>query len=314
MHADIARSADGTLYVAATSSARVGVLSSAGVVESRIGVGQGPTGLAVDDARRRLYVLNRLGQTLSVVDTDAKLQVSVVAVGFNPEPAEVRNGRRFLYDASLSAHGTVSCASCHPGGHRDGLGWDLGDPLGALVSPNFTHHPMKGPMTTQSLRGIIGAEPLHWRGDRRNLSEFNPAFTGLLGSPRLLTTAEMTAFTAFVRTLTYPPNPNENLDRTFANPASGPSAARGATTFQNASVGLTGLSCNTCHRAFPNFDIGSDRFVFSGTILQEPQAFKVPQLRGLYQKTGLSKPAPGAPRTSSSRASGSSTTARSTRC
>ncbi len=295
MPADIARSSDGTVYVAATSSARVGVLSSTGVLQDRIGVGQGPTGLAVDDARQRLYVLNRFDQTLSVVDTNSKTQVSNVPVGFNPEPPAVRDGRRFLYDANFSSHGTVSCASCHFSGHRDGLVWDLGDPTGPLVTPNVTHHPMKGPMLTQSLRDIIGVEPLHWRGDRRNLSEFNPAFTGLLGSPRLLTTQEMTAFTNFVRTLVYPPNPNENLNRTFPNPPTGPSAQRGVSTFQSAT--LTGLSCNTCHRTFPGFNVGSDRVVFSGSILQEPQNFKVPQLRGMYQKTGLQKPPPGSPRT-----------------
>jgi YVTN family beta-propeller protein len=297
--ADLARSSDGTLYVAATSSARVGVLASDGELQSRVPVGQGPTGLAVDDARQRLYVLNRFDQTLSVVDTNTKQQLSLVPVGFNPEPALVRNGRRFLYDASFSAHGLVSCASCHPSGHRDGLAWDLGDPLGTLVNVGgFQHHPMKGPMTTQSLRGIVGTEPLHWRGDRNNLAEFNAAFTGLLGSPRLLTPGEMTAFNDFVRTLTYPPNPNENLDRTFPDPPSGPSARRGSDLFRNAL--LSGFPCNLCHRALlagGGFDIGTDRVIFSGSILGEPQQFKVPQLRGLYQKTGLEKPPAGSPRT-----------------
>jgi YVTN family beta-propeller protein len=297
--ADIARASDGTLYVAATSSARVGVLGSNGVLQERVAVGQGPTGLAIDDARQRLYVLNRFDQTLSIVDTTSKQQISVVAVGFNPEPSVVRNGRRFLYDASLSAHGLVSCASCHPSGHRDGVAWDLGDPLGALVNVGgFQHHPMKGPMTTQSLRGIIGTEPLHWRGDRNNLAEFNSAFTGLLGSPRQLTTSEMAAFNEFVRTLTYPPNPNENLDRTFPDPAAGPNARRGSDLFRTQL--LTGFQCNLCHRALlPNggFDTGTDRAIFSGSILGEPQQFKVPQLRGLYQKTGLQKPPAGAPRT-----------------
>ncbi len=126
---------DGTIYLAATSSAKVGVLNSAGDVVSRIAVGQGPTGLAIDESRQRLYVLNRFDQTVSTVDTSTKTQVSQVSIGFNPEPAHVRNGRRFLYDAAnFSAHGTVSCASCHPSGHRDGLDWDLGDPLGDLVT------------------------------------------------------------------------------------------------------------------------------------------------------------------------------------
>jgi YVTN family beta-propeller protein len=298
MPADIVRASDGTIFVAATGNARVGVLAPTGVVTGRIAVGQGPTGLALDEPRSRLYVLNRFDQTVSVVDTNARSQVAQIPVGFNPEPAAVRNGRRFLYDASFSSHGTVSCASCHLSGHRDGLAWDLGDPRGALLNVRGTsHHPMKGPMTTQSLRGIGGTEPLHWRGDKNNLAEFNSAFTALLGSPRLLTTQEMQAFEGFVRTLVYPPNPNQNPDRSFPSPASGPSAARGAQLFQGNTLQLNGISCNTCHRTFPGFQVGSDFFVFPGAILGEPQAFKVPQLRGLYQKAGLQRPAAGQPPT-----------------
>src|SRR5438067_341565 len=223
MPADIQRAADGTVYVAATSSAKVGFLDSLGAVQGRINVGNGPTGLAVDDARGRLYVLNRFDQTISIVDTASKAQTAVVAVGFNIEPASVRTGRGFLYDAaSFSAHGTVSCASYHLNGHRDGQAWDLGNPQGSIDNVNTitgpaADHPMKGPMTTQSLRGIIGNEPLHWRGDRPGLENFNGAFVSLLGGPRLLTDQEVAAFKAFVQTLTYPPNPNESQTRPPAN-------------------------------------------------------------------------------------------------
>jgi YVTN family beta-propeller protein len=304
---DITRASDGTLYLAATSSAKVGFLNSAGVVIGRIPVGPGPTGLALDESRQRLYVLNRFDGTLSIVDTVAKAQVSQVSIGNNPEPPSVTNGRRFLYDAvNFSAHGTVSCASCHPSGHRDGLAWDLGDPTGDMVTVgNFTHHPMKGPMMTQSLRGLLQAPPLHWRADRNNIAEFNIAFTGLLGSTRLLTTSEMSAFSTFVETLTYPPNPNENLDRTFPTPPDEgmPDANLGSSRFQNFR-GVFGEiilgpanNCNACHTASPQipnrFGIGTARLVFSGTILSEPQAFKAAQLRGIYQKVGLKKPLPG---------------------
>ena len=289
--ADIARGADGTLYVAAMGSAKVGVVNAAGVVQGRINVGQGPTGLSVDEARQRLYVLNRFDETVSVVDLRSQAEVTQVAVGFNPEPASVRDGRRFLYDASLSAHGDLACASCHFNGHRDGLAWDLGDPrgsvntVGGLLSSTF--HPMKGPMTTQSLRGIIGNEPLHWRGDRASLSDFNPAFMSLLGGPRQLDDKEMAAFAAFVQTLTYPPNPLQNLDRTFPDPAAGPSAERGRQLFNTGRLDGGLLSCNVCHSASPGFRSGTDNVIIPGALLQESQDFKVPQLRGLYQKTGM---------------------------
>ena len=62
-------------------------------------------------------------------------------------------------------------------------------------------HPMKGPMTTQSLRGMANHGPMHWRGDRTGgndaasaqpnsgsfdevagFMKFNPAFQDLLGA------------------------------------------------------------------------------------------------------------------------------------
>jgi YVTN family beta-propeller protein len=297
MPADLVRQSDGTLYVAATGSARVGVLDSAGAVQGRIAVGQGPTGLALDEARSRLYVLNRFDETISVVDTLSKTQVSQVSVGFNPEPASVRDGRHFLYDASLSAHGTVSCESCHLNGHRDGMVWDLGDPQGQVasvsvflpagtktpsVSGSEDLHPMKGPTMTQSLRGIIGNEPLHWRGDRAGLENFNPAFVSLLGGTRQLTADEFASFKAFVQSLTYPPNPNEALTRQSAETTSGFSF------FSTELLDGNSINCSQCHLV-THFGVGTDNKITPSLALQEPQAVKVPQLRGLYQKLGLNR-------------------------
>jgi YVTN family beta-propeller protein len=299
---DIVRAADGTLYVAAMGSAKVGVLDSTGAVQTRIGVGQGPTGLALNQPRNLLYVLNRFDDSISTIDTTTRTQIATTAVGINPEPAAIKRGRRFLYDAGFSAHGDVSCASCHANGHRDGIAWDLGDPQGAMQTvPNplgipflvgqSIFHPMKGPMTTQSLRGIRGTEPLHWRGDRAQVSSFNPAFVSLLGGPRQLAPAEMADFSAFIQSLTYPPNPNQNLDRILPNPGTGPSAARGAQLFNSLLFDAGTFTCNFCHTATPGFGTGTNGGLVPGFALLESQDFKVPQLRGEYQKTGFTRAA-----------------------
>jgi YVTN family beta-propeller protein len=289
---DLVRKSDGTLFVAATSSARVGVLSGDGAVTGRITVGQGPTGLALDEARNSLYVLNRFDQTISIVDTVSKLQTGVVQIGRNPESSAVRNGRRFLYDANFSAHGTVSCASCHLNGHRDGMVWDLGNPQGTLdpvtvfFPPNITGtdnlHPMKGPMMTQSLRGIIGNEPLHWRGDRAGLENFNDAFVTLLGGPRLLTAPEMADFKSFVQSLKYPPNPNQQPSRPPND------ATSGFSFFNLERLDGGAVNCSQCH-LITNFQPGTDNKITPSLALQEPQSVKVPQLRGLYQKIGMNR-------------------------
>jgi YVTN family beta-propeller protein len=293
---DIARASDGTLYVTATSSGRVGVLDASGAVQARINVGPGPTGLALDESRKRLYVLDRFDQTLRSFDTDARAQVAQTSIGPDPEPSDVRAGRRIFFDASLSRHGTVSCASCHPGGHRDGLAWDLGDPQGLVVgTPQFSlsgFHPMKGPMVTQSLRGIIGTEPLHWRGDRKTLAEFNPTFVALLGGSRELNAQELSDFTAFIRSLSYPPNPLEALDRDMDS-----AEREGFDTFRSRPTFKNIAQCSFCHSVTPAGTVGGrsftrgtgSGFLQDGATIGQPQDFKIVQLRGLYQKGGFSR-------------------------
>ena len=130
-----------------------------------------------------------------MIHTQSDAVVNEVPVGaFDPTPTAIREGRGFLYDAKLSGNGTNSCASCHYDADIDLLAWDLGNP-GAIsrTSPprpaplgNFpvTFHPMKGPMTTQSLKGFnAGQNPLHWRGDRADFFAFAPAFDKLMGEP-----------------------------------------------------------------------------------------------------------------------------------
>ncbi|MGH9884790.1 MAG: YncE family protein, partial [bacterium] len=162
-----------TLYVAALGSRKVGVFSTAELeadsfVPSQANqialTGGGPTGVALDASHGLLYVLTRFDNSIAVVDTKAKRQIDRVAM-FNPEPRSVVEGRKFLYDATLtSSHGDSACAGCHIFGDFDSLAWDLGDPDGFVepipgpfvsdpVSPpgfNQILHSLKGPMATQS--------------------------------------------------------------------------------------------------------------------------------------------------------------------
>src|SRR5205823_6355571 len=102
------------------------------------------------------------------------------AIGFDPTPDVIVDGRKFFYGGFTSSHGEQACASCHVFADTDELAWDLGDPFGAYMPPPAGNpngllgtHPMKGPLVTQSLRGLAGTTPFHWRGDRANLAAFN---------------------------------------------------------------------------------------------------------------------------------------------
>jgi hypothetical protein len=265
--------------------------------------GGGPSGLVLDEARNRLYVLTRFDNGISVVDTGALAEAAHLQL-HNPEPQSVRAGRPFLYDANLtSSNGEASCSSCHINADKDELAWDLGDPEGSVLNnpspfiigpsgdPDF--HPMKGPMATQTLRGMDTHGPMHWRGDRTGgndtggsvfdedaaFKKFNGAFPGLLGRNTELTTAEMQAYTDFILQVTPPPNPIRNLDDSFTA-----SQQAGHDFYLTTGVDA-GLTCNDCHVLAP----GSGFFGTSGasTFELEPQHFKVAQLRNMYDKVGM---------------------------
>jgi YVTN family beta-propeller protein len=324
---DMAITSDGRrLYVAAFGSSKIGVFDTRALESDRFApdasrqiavTGGGPSGLALDETRARLYALTRFDNSVVVIDTTTRQQIASLAM-HNPEPASVVEGRRFLYDASLtSSHGDSACASCHVFGDLDSLAWDLGNPdevtqtnpgpfrIGGGRNANF--RALKGPMTTQSFRGMANHGPLHWRGDRTGgldaptaqpdsgsfdedaaFKKFNGAFVSLNGRDVPLTDAQMQAFTSFVLQLTYPPNPIRNLDNSLTP------AQQAGRDFYFGGVSDGAFNCNGCHVLDPagNAGFGVLKPGFFGgdgrsSIEGEPQVFKIPHLRNMYQKIGM---------------------------
>src|SRR5262249_6165790 len=152
-----------TLYVASFGTGEIDVLDTAALesdtfvpdAASKIKVsGGGPGGLALDERNGRLYVFTRFDDAVSVIDTRTHRQVEHLAM-FNPEPASIVKGRRFLYDASLtSSHGDSSCASCHIFGDFDSLAWDLGDPDGDAFGNPFDEPDPANPAGTRHFHSV----------------------------------------------------------------------------------------------------------------------------------------------------------------
>ncbi len=332
-----------TAYVSGMGSNNVIVLDATGGrggLAPSIEVGRGPTGVVVDEARDRVYVLNKFDGSISTIDTATELEIHRSGF-FDPTPRDIRRGREFLYDThATSGLGHVSCGSCHVDARMDRLAWDLGDPSGSMngiagqnLGGNFpglntgfqNFHPMKGPMTTQTLQDIIGKEPHHWRGDRDGIEEFNGAFESLLGDDSQLTGAEMQAFEDFLATLYFPPNPFRNFDNTLSDdlalpghfttgnfgpagvPLANGDAVRGLSIYRPPSLlDNNALACATCHTLptgigtnytfqgpfqpfaeFPDGPNGEKHHALVSVDGTTNVTMKIPQLRNLYEKVGL---------------------------
>ena len=314
----------------------------------------GPTGVALDEAHGRAYVLTRFDNGISIIDLKKTAESKHITM-YNPEPASVTQGRPFLYDATLtSANGDQACASCHVGGDFDGLAWDLGNPLAQplpinklaanelvlfTIPPSFlagqfgpsidflfsAYQPLKGPMTTQSLRGMDNHGSMHWRGDRngavqqdgtpfldgngqpivsaqpnagifdevRAFESFNVAFPGLVGRAAELTDTQMAQFTTFILDVTYPPNPIRALDDSLTAEQQQGQALYFAHNADGSELPDDRFhNCNGCHVLDPNANAGFTKHPgFFGTdgrisFENESQVFKVAHLRNLYQKVG----------------------------
>ena len=353
---DIAVSADGaTLYVAAFGSGKVGVLSTAALEADTFDpntasaaylpvTGGGPSGLALD-GHGHLFVATRFDDGVSMIDLGSRVETAHVKLA-NPEPVAVTAGRRFLYDAQISSsNGEAACASCHMFGDTDQLVWDLGNPDGDVVETPVTVklsvgapgtingtgdpsglHPMKGPMSTQTLRGMVNHGAMHWRGDRvsgffgKDMSvgppydsqlafkNFIVAFEGLLGRGSQFAVDDMQAFAGFALSIVMPPNPVRALDNSL-DAAQGRGrdyymGCAGLDSITNAAVVCKdGRPTGAGHFSdgVPLVGLGfpcegchtlKPELGFFGTDGEMsfealPQTVKVPQLRNLYTKVGM---------------------------
>jgi DNA-binding beta-propeller fold protein YncE len=287
-----------------------------------ITTGGGPAGLVLDEPRGRLYVLTRFDDSVAVIDTATKTTLATHAL-HNPEPTAIVEGRPFLYDAvATSGNGEASCSSCHIFGDSDSIGWDLGNPDDVVTSnpqphqgnvAQSTFHPMKGPMLTMSLRGMATHGALHSRGDRANgffgvdactpnpngspcdealsFRNFIVAFPGLVGHDGMISAADMQKFANFALALRMPPNPVRNLDNSLTT-----GQAQGfalwnsvqADALNNAAT----KTCNQCHM------LDEAKGFFGSSSMKsraaDPQNFKIPSLRHMYQKVGMFGPTTGA--------------------
>ena len=170
--------------------------ASAHFVSARIPVGRNPKGVALSPDGARLYVANRLDDTISVIDTAARKVVSTIGLGGPAELTPHRRGEQLFFDTRFSFHGQFSCANCHLESTFDGLQWDLEpDGFGKDIVDN------------RLLEDVDGTAPFKWNGGNPDLeTECGPRTEKYFYRSQSYSHAELGDLVSYIKSMPLRPN------------------------------------------------------------------------------------------------------------
>lgn len=185
-------------------------------------VGCSPAAVAIDPSGKRAATADAMSDTLSIVSLDDFSDVTTIRLAERePERNAVQRGEALFHDGRRAHDRWMSCASCHPSGHTNGLNFDtLGDgDYGAAKN-------------TPTLLGAGTTAPYAWTGRFATLGEqiHQSLATSLRGpTPSDQQVADLTAFLQSLA----PPPPVRSPDDAAAQ--------RGAAVFRS-------RGCVSCHQ------------------------------------------------------------------
>jgi len=244
--------------------------ASADYVTARIPVGHNPRGVALSPDGRRLYVANRLDDTLSVIDTKAEKVISTIDLG-GPKSIDVlRRGERLFYTADFSFQGQFGCLNCHLDSTIDGLEWDLEpDGFGRDVVDN------------RLLENLAGTEPFKWNGGNPDMpTECGPRTEKFFFRSQSFNQQQLTDLVTFVYSLPYRPNRFR-----LAGGELTPAQERGKAIFERTQTKKAAPipeadQCTSCHSG-PKYtnqkqiDVGTGRSTDRSPVIDVPQLSNV---------------------------------------
>jgi YVTN family beta-propeller protein len=244
--------------------------ASGNYVLARIPVGHNPRGLALSRDGSRLFVANRLDDTISAIDTRTLRVATTIALAGPKTVSVLRRGEQTFYSAHYSFQGQIGCSSCHIDSTFDGLQWNL--------EPNGFGRDI---VDNKMLEDVKDVAPYKWNGGNPNLpTECGPRTEKYFWRSENYGDLQLTDLVLYIRSLPARPNrwrvPGHELT---------PAEERGEAVFER-TVDKFGKPiplenrCSYCHSG-PK---GTDQKLFDvGTIkpTDHPGLFKTPQLTNI---------------------------------
>lgn len=256
---------------------------SSNYVVARIAVGRNPRGLALSSDGRRLYVANRLDDTISVIDTRTLGVAATIPLAGPKTVNAKRGGEQAFYTARYSFQGQIGCSSCHIDSTFDGLTWDLEpDGFGRDIVDN------------KILEDLQGTEPFKWNGGNPNIpTECGPRTEKYFWRSENYDNRTLADLAFYV--LSLPPRPNRwrHPDGELT-----PAQERGQALFER-TVDKFGSPiplenrCNYCHSgpkgtSQKSFDVGTKKATDDSGKLDTPQLTNI-ALTGPYLHDGSAR-------------------------
>ena len=240
--------------------------ASGNYVVARIPVGHNPRGLAFSRDGRRLFVANRLDDTISVIDAHTNRVATTIVLAGPKTVGALRRGEQTFYSAHYSFQGQISCSSCHIDSTFDGLQWDLEpDGFGIDIVDN------------KMLEDIKDIGPYKWNGGNPNLpTECGPRTEKYFWRSENYNDLQLADLVLYIRSLPARPNrwrlPNNEMT---------PAQDRGEAIFDR-TVDNFGNPiplenrCSYCHSGLQGtnrqlFDVGTRKLTDSTGTFKTPQ-------------------------------------------
>jgi YVTN family beta-propeller protein len=257
---DLAITTGGLAIVSMGGADQVALGSEQDFTLRRIAVGRRPTAVLVSRDEKLAYVANTFDDSISVIDLSREEKVAEISLGPQPELSIADRGELLFYDGGLSHDGWMSCHSCHPDGHTNGM-----------LNDNFSDGSFGASKRVLSLLGLADTAPYAWNGQMPDLRvQIRTSVQSTMQRAEPPSESEAAELAAYLKTLQPPPSLDE-----LRGTADAAAIERGTAIFQS-------QKCGRCHTppayTFPEtFDVGLSDSLGN-------RRFNPPSLRGLSHR------------------------------